>query len=181
MTTIQERLAVGDLQRDTSQVPHRIVDDNYIPAGRYTSQEFHDLERERLWPRVWQVACREEDLPRNGDFMEYTITDYSILVLKTQTGEIKAFHNACTHRATQLGKDQGSFPTGRIVCPFHGWQFNLDIKGHRVSDFPHAIYRAGDLGDFAQCPASGLWILEIQIAHPSRPFGAFYEDLLVAE
>ncbi|MCU7645551.1 aminopeptidase P family protein [Pseudomonas piscis] len=59
-----------------------------------------------------------------------------------------------------------------------GWLLNLDIKGHRVSDFPHAIYRAGDLGDFAACPQVGLWILEIQIAHPTRPFGAFYEDLL---
>jgi len=56
---------------------------------------------------------------------------------------------------------------------------NLDITGHRVSDFPHAIYRAGDLGDFANTPGKGLWILEIQIAHPERPFGAFYEDLLV--
>lgn len=60
----------------------------------------------------------------------------------------------------------------------HGWRLNLDIKGHRVSDFPHAIYRAGDLGAFAGEPAPGLWILEIQIAHPTRPFGAFYEDLL---
>ncbi|MCL9658813.1 aminopeptidase P family protein [Pseudomonas protegens] len=60
-----------------------------------------------------------------------------------------------------------------------GWMLNLEIKGHRVSDFPHAIYRAGDLGDFADCPQVGLWILEIQIAHPTRPFGAFYEDLLV--
>lgn len=60
----------------------------------------------------------------------------------------------------------------------HGWRLNLDIKGHRVSDFPHAIYRAGDLGEFANDPAPGLWILEIQIAHPTRPFGAFYEDLL---
>lgn len=60
-----------------------------------------------------------------------------------------------------------------------GWRLNLDIKGHRVSDFPHAIYRAGDLGDFADCPDAGLWILEIQLAHPTRPFGAFYEDLLV--
>lgn len=59
-----------------------------------------------------------------------------------------------------------------------GWKLNLEIKGHRVSDFPHAIYRAGDLGDFADCPNVGLWILEIQIAHPTRPFGAFYEDLL---
>ncbi len=60
-----------------------------------------------------------------------------------------------------------------------GWVLNLDIKGHRVSDFPHAIYKAGDLGDFGHRPNSGLWILEIQIAHPTRPFGAFYEDLLV--
>lgn len=60
-----------------------------------------------------------------------------------------------------------------------GWRLNQDIKGHRVCDFPHAIYKAGNLGDFGQCPATGLWILEIQIAHPTRPFGAFYEDLLV--
>jgi Xaa-Pro aminopeptidase len=59
-----------------------------------------------------------------------------------------------------------------------GWPLNQDIKGHRVSDFPHAIYRAGDLGDLERIPTPGLWILEIQIAHPTRPFGAFYEDLL---
>jgi Xaa-Pro aminopeptidase len=60
-----------------------------------------------------------------------------------------------------------------------GWVLNLNIKGHRVSDFPHAIHRGGDLGDFEQAPNAGVWILEIQIAHPSRPFGAFYEDLLI--
>jgi Xaa-Pro aminopeptidase len=59
-----------------------------------------------------------------------------------------------------------------------GWRLNLNIKGHRVSDFPHAVHRGGDLGDFEQCPNAGLWILEIQIAHPSKPYGAFYEDLL---
>lgn len=60
----------------------------------------------------------------------------------------------------------------------YGWRLNIDIKGHRVSDFPHAIYKAGDLGELDAVPAAGLWILEIQIAHPTRPFGAFYEDLL---
>jgi Xaa-Pro aminopeptidase len=59
-----------------------------------------------------------------------------------------------------------------------GWRFNHAIKGHRVSDFPHAIHKGGDLGDLEASPASGLWILEIQIAHPTEPFGAFYEDLL---
>jgi Xaa-Pro aminopeptidase len=60
-----------------------------------------------------------------------------------------------------------------------GWVLNLDILGHRVSDFPHAIYKAGDLGAFDRVPVAGVWILEIQIAHPTKPFGAFYEDLLI--
>ncbi|MGE8067748.1 M24 family metallopeptidase [Pseudomonas sp. NPDC089569] len=60
-----------------------------------------------------------------------------------------------------------------------GWKLNLDIKGHRVSDFPHSIHRGGDLGALDQYPNTGLWILEIQLAHPERPFGAFYEDLLI--
>jgi Xaa-Pro aminopeptidase len=60
-----------------------------------------------------------------------------------------------------------------------GWKLNLDIKGHRVSDYPHSVHRGGDLGDFNGRPASGVWILEIQIAHVSKPFGAFYEDLLI--
>ncbi|WP_199100748.1 M24 family metallopeptidase [Dyella sp. ASV21] len=59
-----------------------------------------------------------------------------------------------------------------------GWRLNHAIKGHRVSDFPHAVHKAGDLGEFGERPASGLWILEIQIAHPTEPYGAFYEDLL---
>jgi len=60
-----------------------------------------------------------------------------------------------------------------------GWMLNWEVKGHRVSDFPHAIYKAGALGDFEGVPVSGLWILEIQIAHPTRKIGAFFEDLLI--
>lgn len=60
-----------------------------------------------------------------------------------------------------------------------GWDLNLDIKGHRVSDFPHAIYKAGDLGDFDSKIQPGLWILEIQLAHRTRKFRGFYEDLLI--
>jgi hypothetical protein len=60
-----------------------------------------------------------------------------------------------------------------------GWRFNHAIKGHRVGDFPHAVHKAGALGDYAGAPSPGLWVLEIQIAHPTRPIGAFYEDLLV--
>ncbi len=59
-----------------------------------------------------------------------------------------------------------------------GWMLNLEIKGHRVSDYPHSIHKDGKLGAFAGSPNPALWVLEIQIRHPTRPFGAFYEDLL---
>lgn len=61
-----------------------------------------------------------------------------------------------------------------------GWRLNHATKGHRVGDYPHAVHKAGNLGDFDAEPVPGLWILEIQIAHPTLPIGAFYEDLLVA-
>ena len=62
-----------------------------------------------------------------------------------------------------------------------GWRFNHAIKGHRLGDYPHAVHKAGDLGALEGTPSPGLWVLEIQIAHPTEPFGAFYEDLLGAE
>lgn len=61
------------------------------------------------------------------------------------------------------------------------WHLNLDAQDHRVCDFPHAACKAGSLGDFGQCLATDRWILEIQFAHPTRPFGAVYKDLLVAD
>lgn len=62
-----------------------------------------------------------------------------------------------------------------------GWQLNLDMSGHRLSDFPHAMKHDGALADIAYPPMSGLWVLEVQIRHPERPFGAFYEDLLLRD
>ena len=61
-----------------------------------------------------------------------------------------------------------------------GWRLNHATKGHRVGDYPHAVHKAGNLGDLDAEPVPGLWILEIQIAHPELPLGAFYEDLLIA-
>jgi Xaa-Pro aminopeptidase len=60
-----------------------------------------------------------------------------------------------------------------------GWQLNLAMPGHRLSDFPHAVHHKGDLAAAPFTPSPGLWMLEIQIRHPNLPFSAFYEDLLL--
>lgn len=90
------------------------------------------------------------------------------------------------HEVAARWRDQGVsgealYSFARLRAEALGWTLNWEMKGHRVSDFPHAIYKAGALGDMEVCPATGLWILEIQIRHPTRAFGAFYEDLLVGE
>lgn len=59
-----------------------------------------------------------------------------------------------------------------------GWELNLRANGHRLSDFPHALYFKGGLADIDFDPAPHAWVLEIQIRHPAKSFGAFYEDLL---
>jgi ribosomal protein S18 acetylase RimI-like enzyme len=62
-----------------------------------------------------------------------------------------------------------------------GWVLNLDLTGHRISEFPHASHYDGSLDIVPLTPNDRRWILEIQIRHRSRPFGAFYEDLLLAD
>jgi Xaa-Pro aminopeptidase len=60
-----------------------------------------------------------------------------------------------------------------------GWVLTLNnANGHRISDFPHAAKARGTIAGFEKVPMPNRWILEIQIRHPKRPFGAFFEDLL---
>jgi phenylpropionate dioxygenase-like ring-hydroxylating dioxygenase large terminal subunit len=98
----------------------------FIPKERYTTRAFTELERDRLWSRSWQVACREEELATAGDFVEYQIADQSILVVRLDTDEIRAYFNSCRHRGTRLANGCGALADGQITCPFHGWQWNLD-------------------------------------------------------
>lgn len=60
-----------------------------------------------------------------------------------------------------------------------GWWLNLDLTGHRISAFPHRAHYDGTLSDVDFAPSELLWVLEIQIRHRTRPFGAFFEDLLL--
>ena len=110
----------------TAQVPFAMADPLRVPRERYFDRDFYELEKQRLWPRVWQMACRLEEIPQPGDFVEYEICDQSVFVVRQPDRSVKAFFNACRHRATELCKGSGRFPGGQIACPFHGWRWNLD-------------------------------------------------------
>ena len=45
-------------------VPFAVEVPDRIPKERYYDPDFYALEAEQLWPRVWQMACRLEEIPR---------------------------------------------------------------------------------------------------------------------
>lgn len=103
---------------------------DFIPASDYISKAHLQLENERVWPRVWLMACRVEELDGPGSFYTFDIVRDSILLVRQPAGEIKAFHNVCQHRGRRL-KD-GCGEMGKIYCRFHGWSWNLDGSIERV-------------------------------------------------
>jgi phenylpropionate dioxygenase-like ring-hydroxylating dioxygenase large terminal subunit len=114
---------------------------DYIPRSDYVDPKIHALEAERLWPRVWQIACREEEIPNVGDYVTYEIVEDSILVVRSAPGEIRAFHNVCPHRGRRLRDDaRGALSTFR--CNYHAWRYGLD---GRLIDRPSPE-------DWAGCP-----------------------------
>ena len=130
MTTYQDLL-----KNDTRTVPSVLLSESpwelaenewrsgEISSERYYSREFHHREVEKVWKKVWQMACHEEDIPEVGDHMVYDIAGISVIVVRTAIG-VKAYYNACLHRGTQLCEGRGNAVAFR--CTFHGWTFGLD-------------------------------------------------------
>jgi len=102
-----------------------------VSKERYTSYEWHRREVDRLWTRVWQFACREEQIAEVGSHIVYEIAGHSYVVMRTAADQIKAYVNACLHRGRQL-KDHGGRCT-EIRCPYHGFTWLLD---GRLSSIP---------------------------------------------
>ena len=120
--------------RSALPVPYAIEVPDRAPKQRYFDPDFYQLEAELLWPRVWQMACRLEEIPEPGDFVEYEILDQSVIVVRTDDMEVQAFQNACRHRGVKVVAGRGTCDSG-FTCPFHGWCYGPDGTNTHV---PHA-------------------------------------------
>jgi len=97
---------------------------DFVPKGRYVDRAFLELEYTQLFPRSWQMVCREQQLASVGSVVEYGIGDQSVAVVRSAENEVSAFHNACRHRGARLLRGEGRIREFR--CPFHGWRYALD-------------------------------------------------------
>lgn len=135
-----QRILDGDVHPPPAGLRlHGLVDHGTggIPRARYLDPDFQRLEHERLWPRVWQMACREEQIAEPGQVVVYEVGDLSLLIVRSDDHTIRAFHNSCLHRGTQLRRTDGRVE--RLRCPFHGFTWDLDgalCEMPCVWDFP---------------------------------------------
>jgi choline monooxygenase len=102
-----------------------------IPVSRYTSPEFAALEAERLWPRVWQIACSVDHVAQPGDFFEYRVGAYAVLIVRGDDGELRAFQNVCRHRGNVLCSGSGS-GLSELRCGYHRWSWDLQGRLREV-------------------------------------------------
>jgi phenylpropionate dioxygenase-like ring-hydroxylating dioxygenase large terminal subunit len=126
MTTAEVHRSAVEIPSGRPPAPTRL-----IPKERYTSGEYLDRELKKMWPRVWQVACMDTDIPNAGDFYEYQIGQESVLVVRESADTLRAFHNVCQHRGRPL--KQGCGNVSQFRCPYHGWTYALD---GRLTDVP---------------------------------------------
>lgn len=97
-----------------------------LPAWAYRSAALLELEKEALFRTHWQIAGHVSDLPEAGRFVAFDVAGERALVVRGQDGAIRAFHNICRHRGSRVVAEEKGFCRNALVCPFHGWVYNLD-------------------------------------------------------
>ena len=98
-----------------------------LPFEVFTSKEQFSLEREHIFQKVWLNVCRVEQLPNPGDYWvkDIGVCNTSVIVVRGRDGQLRAFHNMCSHRGNKLvWAQQGN--SSAFPCKFHGWMYGLD-------------------------------------------------------
>lgn len=103
------------------------MDQGLFPQWVLTDPDVYKLEVEKIFGKTWLFLAHESELKEPGSYVTRYMVNDPILVVKTNSGDIKAYLNSCTHRGTVLcTEDYGKKKT--FTCPYHGWSFNTEGK-----------------------------------------------------
>jgi len=155
-----------------------------LPASWYRDPAHYERELEAFWYSRWIAVARQEELPQAGDWRVARIGTQSIVVLRGEDGELRAFHNTCRHRGSILCTEQsGRFSRQRIVCPYHSWTYDLagqlvatprrmETPDFRMEDFPLYGVRAATWGGFVFVNLSAKGALDVgDLEGQLKPYG----------
>jgi phenylpropionate dioxygenase-like ring-hydroxylating dioxygenase large terminal subunit len=97
-----------------------------LPWWTYFNSELLEIEKEQLFRRCWQLVGHVSDIPEPGDYLTLDIIGERALAVRGTDGDVRCFHNVCRHRGSRVVTGAWGRCRGAIVCPFHGWSYNLD-------------------------------------------------------
>ena len=97
-----------------------------LPAWTYHSPAMFELEKREIFLNHWQVVGHVNDIPAPGNWRSFDLLGERALVVRGQDGVVRAFHNLCRHRGARVVDGISGHCKGSMVCPFHGWVYNLD-------------------------------------------------------
>ena len=132
MTLAEERAAEDVVGTAISSMGSANGSPTMIPTYRYTSPEFAQVEIEKVFAKAWLVACSVDHVAEPGDYFEYRAGPYSVLIVRGDDGELRAFQNSCRHRGNILCEGAGGGIT-ELRCMYHNWVW--DLQG-RLSQVP---------------------------------------------
>ncbi|MBL8188373.1 MAG: aromatic ring-hydroxylating dioxygenase subunit alpha [Acidobacteria bacterium] len=104
-----------------------------LPARCYTEADFLVAEQQRIFNRTWQLVGRLEQVAEPGAFFTAEVGDEPIVIVRSDDGELRGFHNVCRHRAGPIAQGQGS--CNKFRCGYHGWTYSTDGRLIGVPDF----------------------------------------------
>jgi phenylpropionate dioxygenase-like ring-hydroxylating dioxygenase large terminal subunit len=97
-----------------------------LPGWAYFSQELFELECETLFKTHWQFVCHVNEVADIGAYVTFDVAGERALVIRGHDGILRAFHNLCRHRGSRIVPDARGVCNKAMVCPYHGWAYNLD-------------------------------------------------------
>ncbi len=107
-------------------------DAGLIPTFVHGDPAIHQLELRRVFERTWLFVAHESELAEGGDFVTREMGERSVIVARSQDGQLRTFLNVCPHRAMRLcSEDAGRAQVFR--CPYHGFTF---VNDGRLSGTP---------------------------------------------
>ena len=100
-----------------------------LPAERYVSPEFYDLERKYMWTRTWLYAAHKDQFLEVGSYVVFdSVPGMPVIIVRDDTG-YRAFYNTCSHRGGCLVSDrQGVLAGKRFKCGYHAWTYDITGK-----------------------------------------------------
>src|SRR5688572_60710 len=127
-----------------------------LPQQYFVSPEIFAKEQERIFSTQWLCVGHQSQIGQAGQYLVQTASGESLIILRDQREQVRAFYNVCRHRGTRLCEEQSGQFRETLQCPYHAWTYALD---GRLVGAPHMDKVEGfDKAEHSLHPAAlALW------------------------